>query len=146
VYLLWGVLLAVSVALMSHLLPESTEKMPIEDLFTNRTSLIVLAFFGVLAAPAIEEVVFRGFLYAAVERSHGALLAVLLTSSVFSLLHASQYGWRWQNLLLLTYVGLIFGVVQARTQSVVPSTLLHAGYNATLFAGMFAVGDQILTG
>jgi hypothetical protein len=144
VYLLWGVLLAVSVALLAHLMPTATERMPIEDLLRDRTSLIVLALFGILIAPAIEELVFRGFLYAAVERSHGTLLAVLVTSTVFSLPHASQYGWRWQNLLLLTYVGVIFGVVRARTQSVVPSTLLHTGYNATLFAGLFAAGDQIL--
>jgi membrane protease YdiL (CAAX protease family) len=144
VYLLWGILLAFSVAALSHLLPMSSEKMPIEDLIRDRTSLAVLAIYGVLFAPALEELVFRGFLYKVVERSHGPLLAVLTTSVVFSLPHASQYGWHWQNLLLLTYVGIIFGTVRARTQSVVPSTLLHVGYNATLFAGLFAVGDKIL--
>jgi membrane protease YdiL (CAAX protease family) len=143
VYLLWGILLAVSVGVFSHWLPPSTEKMPIEELIRDRSSLILLALFGVLLAPAIEELVFRGFLYAAIERSHGSLSAVLVTSAIFSLPHASQYGWRWQNLLLLTYVGIIFGAVRARTQSVVPSTLLHTGYNATLFAGLFAAGDQV---
>lgn len=143
VYLLWGILLAVSVAALSHLLPMSSEKMPIEDLIRDRDSLILLSVYGVLFAPAVEELVFRGFLYTVVERSRGPLLAVLVTSVVFSLPHASQYGWRWQNLLLLTYVGIIFGTVRARTQSVVPSTLLHVGYNATLFAGLFAAGDKI---
>lgn len=143
VYLLWGILLAVSVAALSQLLPASSERMPIQDLIRDRGSLILLAVYGVLFAPAVEELVFRGFLYKVVERSRGPLLAVLVTSIVFSLPHASQYGWRWQNLLLLTYVGIIFGAVRARTQSVVPSTLLHVGYNATLFAGLFAAGDQI---
>ena len=143
VYLLGGILLAFSVAGLSQLMPMSPERMPIEDLIRNRTSLAVLAVYGVLFAPVIEEMVFRGFLYKAVERSNGTLFAVLVTSVVFSLPHASQYGWHWQNLLLLTYVGLIFGTVRARTGSVVPSTLLHVGYNATLFAGLFAVGDKI---
>jgi CAAX protease family protein len=142
-YLLGGILLAFSVAGLSQLMPMSPERMPIEDLIRDRTSLAVLAVYGVLCAPLIEELVFRGFLYKAVERANGTLLAVLITSVVFSLPHASQYGWHWQNLVLLTYVGLIFGTVRARTQSVVPSTLLHVGYNATLFAGLFAVGDKI---
>ncbi len=143
VYLLGGVLLAFSVAGLSQLMPTSSERMPIEDLIRDRTSLAVLAVYGVVFAPAIEEMVFRGFLYKAVERANGTLAAILITAVVFSLPHASQYGWRWQNLLLLTYVGVIFGVVRARTESVVPSTLLHMGYNATLFAGLFAVGDKI---
>jgi hypothetical protein len=143
VYLLWGILLAFSVAAFSQLMPMPSERMPIEDLIRDRESLILLALYGVLFAPAVEELVFRGFLYKPVERSHGPLLAILVTSVVFSLPHASQYGWRWQNLLLLTYVGVIFGTVRARTQSIVPSTLLHAGYNATLFAGLLAMGDKI---
>jgi membrane protease YdiL (CAAX protease family) len=142
-YLFWGILLAISVAALSQLLPKSSERMPIEELIRDRGSLILLAVYGVAFAPAVEELVFRGFLYNVLERSRGPLLAVLVTSIVFSLPHASQYGWRWQNLLLLTYVGIIFGVVRARTQSVVPSTLLHVGYNATLFAGLFAAGDQV---
>ena len=143
VYLLWGILLAFSVAALSQLMPTSAERMPIEDLIRDRNSLAVLAVYGVLFAPVVEELVFRGFLFTVVERSRGPLLAVLVTSVVFSLPHASQYGWQWQNLLLLTYVGILFGTVRARTQSVVPSTLMHVGYNATLFAGLFAVGDKV---
>ena len=143
VYLLWGILLAFSVAALSQLIPMSPERMPIHDLIKDRNSLILLALYGVLLAPPVEELVFRGFLYTVVERSRGPLLAVVVTSIAFSLPHASQYGWQWQNLLLLTYVGVIFGIVRARTQSVVPSTLLHVGYNATLFAGLFAVGDKV---
>lgn len=142
-YLLAGVLLAVSVAALSSFLPMPTEKLPIEDLLKDRFSLVLLAFFGVLIAPAIEELVFRGFLYPVVERSHGRAMAILSTSAIFSLVHAQQYGWHWQNLLLLLFVGIVFGAVRARTGSLVPCTLMHAAYNATLFAGLFAAGDQL---
>ena len=145
VYVLGGILLAVSVAAMAYLLPLADGRMPIQDLIDDRGSLVVLAFYGVLIAPVVEEIVFRGFLYAAIERASGPLVAVLITSVVFSLPHAWQYGWRWQNLLLVTYVGVMFGIARARTQSVVPSTLLHVGYNGALFAGMFAAGDRLFT-
>jgi membrane protease YdiL (CAAX protease family) len=120
-----------------------SEPLPIEELFGDRLSLILLSVFGVLIAPVVEELVFRGFFFTVIEQSHGPLAAVLATSAFFSVLHARQYGWHWQNLLLLALVGIVFGAVRARTQSVVPSTMLHAGYNATLFAGMFAAGDQL---
>lgn len=142
-YLLGGVLLAVSVAVVAYLLPPAPGRMPIQDLLDDRNSLVILAFYGVLFAPVVEELVFRGFLYATLERARGPVVAVLITSVVFSLPHAWQYGWRWQNLLLVTYVGVMFGIARARTQSVVPSTLLHVGYNGTLFVGLFATGDKL---
>jgi membrane protease YdiL (CAAX protease family) len=144
-YLLGGILLAVSVAVMAYVLPEASGRMPIQDLIDDRDALLVLAFYGVLFAPVVEEIVFRGFLYAVIERAKGPLLAVLVTSIVFSLPHAWQYGWRWQNVLLVTYVGVMFGIARARTGSIVPSTLLHVGYNGTLFAGLFAAGDKLFT-
>jgi membrane protease YdiL (CAAX protease family) len=143
IYLPYGALLAAAVAVTSQFLPMPSEPLPIEELFGDRLSLILLSVFGVLIAPVVEELVFRGFFFTVIEQSHGPLAAVLATSAFFSVLHARQYGWHWQNLLLLALVGIVFGAVRARTQSVVPSTMLHAGYNATLFAGMFAAGDQL---
>lgn len=142
-YLAGGVLLAISVAVAAYWLPVAEGRMPIQDLIDDRDSLVVLAFYGVLFAPVVEEIVFRGFLYAVIDRAKGPLLAIAVTSVLFSLPHAWQYGWRWQNVLLVTYVGVMFGIARARTQSVVPSTLLHVGYNATLFAGLFAAGDKL---
>lgn len=142
-YFAGGVLLALSVAILAHFVPMPTEKLPIEELLRDRFSLMVLAFFGVLIAPAIEELVFRGFLFPVVERSHGPLVAVVATSALFSLVHAQQYGWHWQNLTMLLYVGIVFGTVRAKTRSLLPSTLMHAAYNATLFVGLFAAGDQL---
>jgi hypothetical protein len=144
-YLAGGILLAVSVAAVAYLLPVAPGRMPIQDLIDDRDSLLILAFYGVLFAPVVEEIVFRGFLYAVIDRAKGPLLAIAITSVLFSLPHAWQYGWRWQNVLLVTYVGVMFGIARARTQSIVPSTLLHVGYNGTLFAGLFAAGDKLFT-
>ena len=103
----------------------------------------MLAVFGILLAPVVEEMFFRGFLYPVFERSHGAVSAVLATSTLFSLVHGVQYGWRWQNLLMLLGVGAVFGTLRARTHSILPSAFLHAGYNATLFAAVFVAGEQL---
>lgn len=137
-----GILLALSVAAVSRVLPLPHHRLPMEQLFLNPASALMMAAFGVLIAPAIEELLFRGFLYPVMERAHGARVAVLATGCLFSALHAPQYGWAWQNLLLLTYVGLVFGAVRAVSGSLVPSTLVHAAYNLTLFGGLYVSSNR----
>ena len=141
-YLSGGALLAFSVAGLAWLLPKPQKHMPMEELFRDPLSASLLAVFGVLVAPIIEELLFRGFLYAVVARVNGVLAAVLTTAALFSLVHAPQYGWAWQNLLILAYVGIVFGAIRARSGSVVPSTLVHAAYNLTLFVGLYAASDR----
>jgi len=142
-YAVGGVLLAFSVAAFAQLIPMPEEELPIEELFKDPSSALLLAVFGVLLAPLAEEFTFRGFLYPAFERALGAAAAVVITAALFSFVHAQQYGGHWQNLLLLLYVGIVFGAVRARTQSLIPSTILHAAYNATLFAGFFSANEQM---
>ncbi len=141
-YFAGGALLALSVALMAWMLPMPRQKMPMELLFRDPKSAVLLAAFGVLFAPVVEEMLFRGFLFPVVQRVHGTAAAVLATAALFSLVHAQQYGWAWQNLALLSYVGVVFGTVRAVTGSLIPSTLIHAAYNLTLFAGLFAASNR----
>ena len=136
-----GVALAFSIGGIAQVIPMPTEPLPIEELLKDRHAVLVFAVFGVLIAPPVEEMSFRGFLYPVVERSYGKSAAVLVTSAIFSVLHGLQYGWHWQILLLLLYVGIVFGVLRARTGSLVPSTLVHCAYNATIFAALILRGD-----
>ena len=142
-YLYSGVALAIAVASISTLLPKPEGSVPFEELLQDPVGVALLVIFGVLVAPVVEEMLFRGFIFSVVDRSLGAVAAVVSTSLLFSLPHGVQYGWRWQNLLLLTAVGVVFGTVRAWTGSVRPSTLLHASYNATLFAGLLFAGEQV---
>lgn len=142
-YLATGPVLAISVVLVSMLLPQVDEKLPLEILLEDPLVMGLLAVFGILFAPVLEETFFRGFLFPVFERSRGAGFAVFATSALFSLVHGTQYGWRWQNLLLLLGVGVVFGTLRARTGSILPSTLVHASYNATLFAAFAVAGEQL---
>jgi len=141
-YLAGGALLALSVALLAWALPMPRQKMPMEMLFRDPKSAFLLAGFGILFAPLAEELLFRGFLFPVMQRAHGTVIAILATGSLFSLVHAQQYGWAWQNLLLLSYVGAAFGALRAVTGSLVPCTLAHAAYNFCLFAGLFAASNR----
>lgn len=142
-YLRTGALLALGSALASVVLSDPTQVNPMRDMFANREALWVLGGFGVLVAPWLEEIVFRGFLYAAFERAHGRWVAVVVTSALFAAPHGSQYGWHWQQLSILLAVGLAFGLVRMRSGSTKASTLVHAAYNGLLFLVVLSVPDGL---
>lgn len=147
-YLWGGALLAASVIVLTIVLAAAVgvpdEPYPMLELLGDREALWALAAFGVLVAPVVEEIVFRGFLFAALERVHGSGFALAATSAAFALVHGGQYGWQWQRLAILFWVGLALGAVRARTRSTKAAALVHAAYNGLLFAlvaGVFAASE-----
>ena len=131
-----GVAIALLVQFASTLAP-IPKSLPIYKMFATTTSAYALAGYGILIAPVIEELFFRGFLFPVLARRSGVPAAVLLTSLAFMLIHASQLGGAWAPLLILFLVGLAFTVARAWSGSVAVSYLMHVGYNLTLFAGLF---------
>ncbi len=53
--------------------------------------LTFMVFFGVLAAPVIEELVFRGFLQSAVRNVLGKQRAILISGLLFAIVHLDAY-------------------------------------------------------
>jgi len=138
-YLAGGFAMAIAVTALANILPMPDEPSPMEALLEEATRFLPLfVAFGVLIAPAIEEVVFRGFVYGILERAHGTTAAIIATAALFAAPHSAQYGGRWQILLLLFLVGVVLGIVRARTGSTLATTYLHAAYNATFMLALIA--------
>jgi membrane protease YdiL (CAAX protease family) len=70
-----------------------------------------------------EESLLRGSLFWAVERQHGAVAAVAVTSVAFALLHAPVYGWGVVPLDLA--VGVWLGALRVAGGSVVAPAIAH---------------------
>ncbi len=136
-FALGGFLLAPLVAVLGNWIdvPQNT---PFEQMLESADSLWLLGVFAVVIAPVTEEITFRGFIFPVLERRHGGWAAVVVTSALFSLLHAQQYGWAWQIILLLFGVGSVFGALRLKTGGIGPSTIMHAAYNGTLFLALFS--------
>jgi membrane protease YdiL (CAAX protease family) len=111
--------------------------LPIDELIHDRNSAYLFALFGVLVAPLIEELFFRGFLYPVLARKLGITFSVLLTAAAFAVIHQEQLAHAWVPLLWLFVVGLILTYVRARTKSVATSVLIHVSYNGTLFVLLY---------
>lgn len=111
--------------------------LPIDELIHDRNSAFLFALFGVLVAPFIEELFFRGFLYPVLARKLGIAFSVVLTAAAFAVMHQEQLAHAWVPLLWLFVVGLILTYVRARTRSVATSVLIHISYNGTLFGLLY---------
>jgi membrane protease YdiL (CAAX protease family) len=138
---------------------------PIDDLILNKHLIWYMVFFAVVLGPFMEELAFRGFLlpaiataydWIALERTPAALdrwqrstahsapaliVAAMLSSLPFALMHAAQIGYAWGVVAILYGVSLALSYVRIRTQSLACSTLMHGCYNFILFFLIFISSD-----
>ena len=96
---------------------------------SSRAAALTLAFIAVATAPLAEEFIYRGLLYAALQRAIGPLLAVVVVASMFAGLHVLQY---WPNVGAITSVTLlsvVLTIVRARTGRLLPCVAIHLVFN-----------------
>ncbi len=162
-----GLGLGLVVQFLSNFLP-IPKTLPIDDFFRTRSSVWIVAIFGVFFAPAFEELAFRGFLLPSLatawdwlahriqdqpqrridpvsgqaQWSLGAMIfAAIATSIPFALLHAEQLAHAFAPLAVLFAVSLVLCIVRFRTSSLAASVLVHASYNLSIFATLFLATD-----
>jgi membrane protease YdiL (CAAX protease family) len=139
-YMLAGAGLAIVTQAASYRLAPDF-KVPMEELFRNRPSVLMMMALGILVAPLLEETLFRGCLYPLLARAWGIPAGVILTGAVFGLAHSLQLAGAWSQVALLSTVGVIFTYIRARSGTVVASYFVHLGYNSLLFVVFyFATG------
>lgn len=127
-----GFVLAFAVQGLAQLLP-IPKSLPMDKFFNDAFSAYLMAFFGILFAPLLEELFFRGMLYPVLRRQLGLFTSVALTSAAFAAIHGAQLGYAWAPLLSIFLVGVALTLVREYSNSVAASVLVHSGYNLTLF-------------
>lgn len=85
---------------------------------------IVAVLAQVVAAPVVEEVIFRGLMLSRLRKGMPTIVAALISSVVFGLIHG-QILWMAYAFVL----GLIFAMVAIKTGSILSTILLHAVFN-----------------
>ncbi|HYA27428.1 MAG TPA: CPBP family intramembrane glutamic endopeptidase, partial [Acidobacteriota bacterium] len=85
-------------------------------------SLLFLAI--VVAAPLVEELFFRGFLFAGLANSRlGPRCTIAITAIAWGSIH-TQY--ELIDILLICFLGVIFGIARWKTGSIYTTMVLHA--------------------
>jgi uncharacterized protein len=135
-YLLGGSLLALVVELAGSYLDRNMV-VPMEQLFRDRQSVLLMAALGVLVAPLVEETIFRGCIYPILARRWGMAASILVTGVLFGTAHAAQLWPAFGQISLMMGVGIVLTYVRARTGTVAASYLVHLGYNTFIFATLF---------
>jgi membrane protease YdiL (CAAX protease family) len=131
-----GIVLALGLMIVEVLLPEN-KPFPLEKLFSSPASAYTLAVFSVTVAPFMEELIFRGVLFAFFENMAGTGVALVSTALLFALIHMPEYWGAWSGLVLILAVGFVCSTARALTKSVVPGVILHMAYNGTLMCLLF---------
>jgi uncharacterized protein len=127
-----GALLAITVVIVSSLFPAPSDS-PLEKLLTTTPSIVLFVVFGIAFAPLLEEIIFRGFIFSALSDLYGWKSALPVTTVLFAALHVSQLRGNWPAVVVILFVGYVLTVARHRSNSLIPSVIIHTAYNATIF-------------
>jgi membrane protease YdiL (CAAX protease family) len=130
VFIMFGVVIALLIisAVATSGLSQSKFTNQMVQAYQSSTMPAFIWIAVVFFAPVFEEIFFRGFLFAGFRNSRvGIIGAILLTAVLWALLHATQYG-IWE-LLVIFGLGVAFGVVRWRTNSLFASLSMHSMWN-----------------
>ena len=87
------------------------------------------AFLAGLTAPIVEELIYRGVLYSALQRTLGMLWAVAVVSILFTGVHVVQYYNNLGVIAVIAVVSISLTLVRARTGRILPSYVMHLVFN-----------------
>jgi membrane protease YdiL (CAAX protease family) len=87
--------------------------------------LASLIFFGIVVAPIIEEIMFRGFLQPVLKNSFGGRYAIAVTASLFAAVHMDMFAF-----LQIFILGMLLGYLYEKTQTLIASIVVHILHNS----------------
>lgn len=96
---------------------------------SSRAAALVTAFIAVTTAPLVEEVIYRGLLYSALQRVFGRILAVIAVATAFAALHILQYWPNFGAIGSIALLSVVLTVVRARTGRLLPCFVIHMTFN-----------------
>ncbi len=118
--------LYLAVTLVLSALPEAWMESYAEASASLNDSGVMAFIATALAAPVVEEVVFRGLILSRLRRAMPGWLALVLSAAIFGVCHGHPVWIAYAFLL-----GLVFGGMTLRSGSILPSMLAHVVFNGT---------------
>ena len=138
-----GVLGLVSVLLLQGVLGRIVALPQQRELDASQYPVLTVMLWllmSAVVAGVVEETSFRGYLQRPIERRHGPVVAILLSGSLFGLVHFTH---REVTFVLLPYymaVAAVYGALAYLTDSTLPSMVLHGGGNVFSVFDLFTRG------
>lgn len=104
---------------------------PYNSVFTEAKIIgnLVIIFSVLFVAPFVEEVLFRGFLYPALNKYMGIFPSIILTSALFTLAHYSRGMDEYSFLAIIFVFSLVITYARAVSGSTKLAIIMHQLYN-----------------
>lgn len=119
------------------------EGMDLSEIITTLTGSV--CYFG-FATGIVEEAVFRGVIMTALERRWNRIVAILVPSMLFGLLHVIGNDLDFISILQLfvagTFVGVLFSLVTYESGSIWCSSFMHGIWNIFMCTGTLNIGTE----
>jgi hypothetical protein len=112
----------------------------IQLLFTGTDYPLAVLFGGAIVAPFVEEVFFRGFIFAGLRQRWDWKKAALASSALFALFHVMP-----TSLAPIFILGLIFAFLYQVSGSIWPAILMHMLTNSVALLAAYALSQGWLS-
>lgn len=103
---------------------------PLEQIINSSLAArYLISFFAVATAPFVEEFIYRGVLYAPLQRLLGIRGAVVIVLALFTIIHVPQY---WPNVGVISAVFLLsvaLTLIRAVSGRLLPCIIIHFVFN-----------------
>ena len=135
IFFLSFILMFLWVNITTRIFPSTQNGSAIKETVANLTGIsyfVTRILYGSLIAPIVEELVFRGLLMIALSKFKKYSIDVIISSTLFSLIHVLQYGWVLTDFIVYAGAGLLFGMLFLYTRSVYWPMALHIVWNTFL--------------
>ena len=135
VFFLFFILMFVWVNITTLIFPSTQNENEMMKEAANLTGIsyfIMRILYGSLIAPIVEELVFRGLLMTALSKFKKYYVDVVVSSTLFSLIHVLQYGWVLTDFIVYAGAGMLLSMLFRYTHSVYWSMALHILWNTFL--------------
>ncbi len=90
---------------------------------------LATAFIATATAPLIEEVIYRGVLYRALDKAGGVAVAVPVVTLLFAGVHVWQYRNNIAVIIVITLLSIVLTVSRALTGKMLPAFIIHLAFN-----------------
>ncbi len=138
-------------ALTSYFGEQENEFMKL--LRSSRTAVLLVAFLATFTAPVVEEVIYRGILYSALQktfhnptgflfenvfflrrlkpllREYPVALAVFIVTLLFAAVHFPQYSGDYITISMICLLSLVLTMIRVWTKNLLPCIILHFVFN-----------------
>lgn len=87
------------------------------------------AFMATATAPLVEEVLYRGVIYRALDKAAGVAVALPIVSLLFAGVHVFQYRNNIAVIIVITLLSIVLTASRALTGKVLPAFIIHLVFN-----------------